>query len=224
MMTKRSLAEAVAGLRAVLAALREATLSNTSTSGADLTYATNLLAAEAPGRIAAGNVGSAIQNCFTLAIAAGATLAGMTAVYTAADDLVSLSKPAKTILAACKSFAVIAITRIVKATTFTSREDIDSTLVLLSARFASVEAAAGAALLTDLYQALVTLRGAITATLTTASYPLPRLISYSVGSTVSALTLAQRLYGNASRAGELAAENKVFHPAFMPLAGRALSA
>ena len=53
---------------------------------------------------------------------------------------------------------------------------------------------------------------------------LPRMVSYTVGAVMPALTLANRIYADAGRADELAAENKIIHPAFCPREGRALSA
>jgi prophage DNA circulation protein len=50
------------------------------------------------------------------------------------------------------------------------------------------------------------------------------MVTYTTGTIFSALSLAYRLYGDASRAGALAAENQTFNPAFMQMTGRALSA
>lgn len=50
----------------------------------------------------------------------------------------------------------------------------------------------------------------------------PRLAAYAVPALLPSLALAQRLYGAGGRADELVGLNDVVHPAFMPLAGRAL--
>lgn len=54
--------------------------------------------------------------------------------------------------------------------------------------------------------------------------PLARMVSYETGVPLPAVVLAHELYQDAGRADELRAENPNHdHPAFMPVAGRALS-
>lgn len=222
MITKPALAEAVSALRIVLQALKGCS-TDTGAAGATLLYLSSLLSADAPRKIAGADMAD-LQACFDAAVAAGATSTTMTSVYTAASALSPSGAPARIVVAYCKSLAVIRMGRIVTAQAFTSRDDIDAALTTIKAAFADVEAAAGNAFQAQLYQALVTLRAAVTATLNDASYPLPELSTYRVGSTVSALVLGQRLYGDAGRALELVENNRVFNPVFMPLAGQALSA
>jgi prophage DNA circulation protein len=50
------------------------------------------------------------------------------------------------------------------------------------------------------------------------------MVAYAFPDRRPVLAIAQALYGDAGRADELRAENKVVHPLFMPAAGRALSA
>ena len=59
--------------------------------------------------------------------------------------------------------------------------------------------------------------------LTERGRPLPRYVTFETGLPLPAVVLAHRLYQDAGRADELAAENDAAHPAFMPTAGRALS-
>ena len=65
---------------------------------------------------------------------------------------------------------------------------------------------------------------AITRDLKDRARYMPRIIAYDVRTSMPSLALANRLYGDGSRADELRAENDVPHPLFMPPGGRALSA
>lgn len=73
--------------------------------------------------------------------------------------------------------------------------------------------------LDDLYRGWRGVTALAVADLTTRAQQLPRLATYSVQAIRPSLALAQRLYGDASRADELAELNAVTHPGFMPLAG-----
>ncbi len=218
-MTKADLTEATTVLRTLLAALAKSVSGNTGVAGADFTYAVSVVEAGAPYGVA----GSDLAICFARATTAGATLASMLAVYAAAVALTPNGAPGKAVVAYCAAEAVIQAGRILGTTTFTSRTDVDAALAQIDAAFDAVESAAGNSLQTAFYQALVTLHAAVIADLTTRSYPLPQIVTYSFGRTYSALALAQRLYGDASRASELAAENQTFNPAFMQRVGRALA-
>lgn len=66
-------------------------------------------------------------------------------------------------------------------------------------------------------------QSALVRDLTERGRPLPRFVSYETGVPLPAVVLAHRLYQDAGRADELVAENEAAHPAFMPIAGRALS-
>ena len=219
-MTRADYAEMVALLRSLLVVLGRAAKGNTGIGGANLTYAIRVVIDNASTGVAVSD----LRLCFALATAAGGTLPSMMAVFAAATSTSPRGGAAKTIVAYFAAEAVIQAAAILNATTFTSRDDVDAALVQIGAAFDVVESAAGNALQTDLYRALITLHAATTANLTTQAYPLPRLVTFTMGKTMSALTLAQRLYGDATRAAELAAENQTFNPAFMQMTGRALSA
>lgn len=68
----------------------------------------------------------------------------------------------------------------------------------------------------DIYQALLDLRESFITTMGTTSQGLVDLVEFSSGASLPALTLANRLYQDAGRAGELIAGTSVPHPAFMP--------
>ena len=75
----------------------------------------------------------------------------------------------------------------------------------------------------DGYAALRTLSRAVSADLTARGASLARIVPYQTGSSLPALVLAQRLYGDASRAGDLVSRNNVANPLFMPVSGSALA-
>jgi prophage DNA circulation protein len=72
--------------------------------------------------------------------------------------------------------------------------------------------------------ALITLHGAVANDLSTRALPLPAIVTYTFPQRMPALWIAQRLYQDATRTGDLIAENNPVHPLFMPETGRALSA
>jgi len=75
----------------------------------------------------------------------------------------------------------------------------------------------------DVYQALHDARTAVVQDLTARATDLASMVQVSTPHTVPALTLAQRLYRDASRADQLVAEADPIHPAFMPPAFKALA-
>ncbi|MFB5641813.1 DNA circularization protein [Kluyvera ascorbata] len=68
----------------------------------------------------------------------------------------------------------------------------------------------------EIYQALLEVRAAFITTMETTSEGLVSLVEFSTPSSLPALTLANRLYQDVGRAGELIAGTSVPHPAFMP--------
>jgi prophage DNA circulation protein len=68
----------------------------------------------------------------------------------------------------------------------------------------------------DVTDALIGLHAAVVRDLNTRAAKLPRTRSFTPSATVPALVLAQRLYGDATRADDIAARNFVRHPGFVP--------
>jgi prophage DNA circulation protein len=66
------------------------------------------------------------------------------------------------------------------------------------------------------YTALKTLRAAVIQDLTTRAASLPLVITVTLQSNMPSLVVAYRVYRDASRSDEIAAETNVIHPAFMP--------
>jgi prophage DNA circulation protein len=64
----------------------------------------------------------------------------------------------------------------------------------------------------DMYNALVALRAALSADLRARALAMPNLTQYTPQATLPALVVAQRLYGDATRADEICLRNNIRHP------------
>ena len=113
--------------------------------------------------------------------------------------------------------------KILAGATFTSSGDALGAMAVFQTAMEAAQDWAADNHLPALYQALLSLGAAVARDLTTRAAPLPKLTTYSFARGTSSLALAYRIYGDANRADELRAENKINHPAFMPAAGTALS-
>jgi prophage DNA circulation protein len=113
---------------------------------------------------------------------------------------------------------------IVLATTkFVSRDDVDRIRLQMNDTFAVIEEVAADDMDQMTFQALIRLHAAIMFYLVETARPLPMMLNFQFGSSLPTLIIAYRLYADASRADELRNENRVVHPAFAPMNGRALS-
>jgi prophage DNA circulation protein len=113
--------------------------------------------------------------------------------------------------------------RILAATNFTSRQDVDRYFNAMHASFEQAETVAANNLDNVAYRALVKLHAAVTNDLANRSRPLPKMVTYTTATSKPALYLAQFLYQDPSRYQELIDENKPIRPLFMPRVGQALS-
>ncbi|MGU3475636.1 hypothetical protein [Methylobacterium sp. D48H] len=216
---------AVAALKAVLDALLASGASAADQNGAALRQLCGALSADGVGQVQAGTFGPPLRACFAAATAAGATFAGMDQVRQEAQAVTAQDLPVQRVAQTAARFALVEMSRIIAATTFTSRQDVDATLARVNAAFVPAEDFAAGQFNNTVWRALIALHGAVVRDLGARSRPLPRIVSYGFGTRMPLLTLANRLYGDAGHADELLAENRdTVHPLFMPAAGRALSA
>ncbi|HBN7019216.1 TPA: DNA circularization protein [Escherichia coli] len=98
----------------------------------------------------------------------------------------------------------------------TSRDEAESVTQRVADQLDSALLVVGDRADDELYSALLTVRSSFIDTMATVSLNLSELMQVSTGRTLPALTLANRLYQDASRADELVQEANVPHPAFMP--------
>ena len=222
-MTLAELDETTAILGTLLTALSGTLAGATGTSAADLFYAIGDLQATAETTIRAGALGAPLLAAFDLAFAAGASIANLELVRLAmlAETPVSLSAIALT--NAGIQLALAEEVKVLAATTFTSRGDVDAALSVLNQAFDQAEEYAADNHAPAVYQALIGAHAAAVRDLTSRARPLPNLVTYRFARVMTSHALAQRLYGDASRCDELVAENKIIAPAFCPPVGRALS-
>ena len=68
----------------------------------------------------------------------------------------------------------------------------------------------------EVYFALTNLRAVLVRDIGARAADLARLMQYTPGATMPAIVLAYRLYGDAERADEIVARNRVRHPGFVP--------
>ncbi len=142
-----------------------------------------------------------------------------------AQSVTAPDLPVQRVAQTAARFALVEMARIVAATTFTSRQDVDATLARVNAAFAPAEDFAAAQFNAVVWRALVASHADVVRDLKARARPLPRIVSYAFGTRMPLLTLANRLFGDASRAEQLLAENcDTVHPLFMPPTGRTLSA
>ena len=222
-MTLDEISEAKTILATMLSALGNTLAGATGTPAADLLYGIGDLEANADTYLRAGAIGAPLLACFNDAVAAGATIASMELVRLAMEAEVPQSVSAVALTNSGIRMALAAEVQILAATTFASRQDIDAALDALVAAFdPAVEYAADSGE-SAVFQALIAAQAASVTDLNSRAQSLPALVTYSFGRVMTSLALAQRLYGDASRADELCALNKVVDPTFMPATGVALS-
>lgn len=161
--------------------------------------------------------------CTDLARASQATLVTMDRVRKAALDETPVSLPAVLTVNAIVRIVLTMEARIIAATTFKSRDEIDAVTAAIGDAFTQTEEVASDDLDSGTYMALLRLHGDVVSHLSTRARLLPRVIRYSYAMPVPALRMAQRAYGDPSRSQELIDENSVVHPAFMPREGKMLA-
>jgi prophage DNA circulation protein len=172
----------------------------------------------------ADQLGPPINNAFILAREAGANYGQLETVRSVVDAETPVTLGAVLVQNVGIELCLATESEIIASMTFASRQDVEAVKQQIAVPFQdSIETAAD-----DMDQAtfqdLTALYGAVINHLVATARPLPRMIRYQFGSVHTTLTLAYRLYADASRAEEVRNENKIVHPAFAPREGVALSA
>lgn len=223
-MTKADLNEAVSATATVLGVLLQTLGGVTGMAGAQLLSAVQLLKTNAGTELIAGaQFWSDFANCFELARIAGSTFAAMDAVRAAAEALTPQGLPAIALKNFCVRLALAEEGQILAATDFASRQQIDRYFDQINLSFETAITIAADNQDNVAYEALIALYAAVSNDLANRAQPLPRLVRYEFPRRMAALSLAQRLYQDPTRYGEMIAENEPIHPLFMPQRGFALS-
>ena len=126
--------------------------------------------------------------------------------------------------AACRRAALVSLARASATYQPVSYEDAATLRALVAAALDVEITAAGDAGEDDTYAALKTLRACVVRDLTVRGASLPTVVAVNLPLNLPSLTIAQRLYQDASRSDEIAGEAHAIHPAFCPLSFQALSA
>lgn len=222
-MTLNEISETQSVLATLLTALSGTLSAATGTAAANLYYAIGDLSANAGALIRSGVWGTNLLGVFNLSIAAGATIATMEQVRLAMVAEAPQSVTAVALTNAAMQMALGAEVQILAATTFASRQAIDTAIAaLISAFEPSIDYAADSGDSAS-FQALIAAQAAAVTDLNTRAISLPSVVAYAYGRPMTSHALSQRLYGTASRADELVQMNGVIDPQFCPAAGVALS-
>jgi prophage DNA circulation protein len=192
--------------------------------GAELRYAVGDLNANMNKYIADGTLAKRLMLCFAIATDAGMTLLFMDHVLEQLAEEEPISLPAMIVTENSLMFALAQDGRIIAATEYKSRDDIDATMRKMKDWFDVIKDIVADRMDGPTYEALLDLMAAITRFLTDVARPLPRMVQFETPTPLPALAASQYIYADGSRAEEIAAENKIVHPAFCRRELRALSA
>lgn len=143
------------------------------------------------------------------------------------DELAALAPESEAgirVLGAAEAAILAASAELLRREPLGAVEDAEALGARLERRFDRAEARLAEVADGAHWRALAGLRGAVARYLAETSTMLPRRRRIATGEPLPALALAWRLYQDADRAEELAAENRAIHPAFMPVELTALSA
>lgn len=224
-MTRSQLSEAVAATAQILTSLQATLSGQTGSTGAQANFLCGQLATNSTIELQEGGYQFWVdlQNCFEAAQQAGATFQAMTVVLNVATAMTPIGAPA----IAVKNFAIrmtlVEQARILAATTFVSREQIDNYFGQIDASLSAAELVAADNLDNVAYLLLLNVHAAVSNDLATRSFTLPEMVTFSFPQRMPSLYLAQRIYQDGSRNDELIGENAVIHPLFMPSTIQALA-
>ena len=169
-------------------------------------------------------LGPPLDECFDLARQAGSTSGAINFVRGVIEQETPATLGGRLVRNAGIRLALAMQCRIIAGMTFVSRQDVEEIKQQLYQPFRDAEEIAADSMDQMTFQTLVALHGTVTNHLVATARPLPRMPHFEFFEPLPSLVMAYRLYDDASRCDELREENKVVHPAFCPMAGRALSA
>jgi prophage DNA circulation protein len=192
-------------------------------AGAALRAAVGQLRTDAEARLRAANIGASLLYSFELARLSGASMDGLRRVREGAEAETPIGLPAQIVAALLVRLALSQEAKILAAAMFSSRNEVDAVMARMREAFDAAEEYASEELQPDVMRALVRLAGAVTDDLARRARLLPRVIEFDLAQPLPSLFLAQRLYADPSREGELVAENRTRHPLFTGGKVRALS-
>lgn len=191
--------------------------------GADYRRAAGDLIAEGPARIQDGSFAAGVADVFRLASRSGVTELSWLRLRESFAGLSAFTETGKRVR---RDFLVLSLIEETEATLSIEYQSVDQTDAArthLSGAFDDMILAVSDQGDGDVAAALTRLLGAAVQDLNRRGRTLPRVVEYHQNARMPALYLAQRYYGDASRAGDIIAMNSTKHPAFMPADGAVLS-
>jgi hypothetical protein len=191
--------------------------------GANLREQINSVRAQALTLLQADAIGDDLAACFDLAVTTGINLPQVERVRQIADGFSPLTVGAQMIKDSLIQFALVTEARLIVTMTFVSRTDVENVRAMINVSFAAEAEMMADKMDAMTYRAVVALHAAISFFLVQTARPLPQMLSYRFSILRSTLGIAQRLYADATRCDEIRNENRIVHPLFCPLIGRALS-
>lgn len=175
------------------------------------------LSAAAEARVIDRTVGAGLWEIGEAMVKAGPALADLDRAAAGIRALVAEGEKSEQVLAVALWVVLAMIARILPEADFRSRRVATDWRDRLIARFdAAIDEAAEFDDLTG-YSLLRDLQARMIEFFAEAVRPLPRLVEKRFAVPLPALALAQRIYQDADRAGEIVDENHVAHPLFAPL-------
>lgn len=162
------------------------------------------------------SVGTEMLGCFEAARLAGASVFSMDNVRASAMAEAPMHGLGVGVCNASIIFALAEQSKIIADTIFSRRIDADAMMDRMSATIEDIKVSRSNVFTVFDYQNTVALAALLINHLSATERDLPRVIAYHLKDNSPALTVANRIYSDGSRAEELIAENKVVHPAFMP--------
>jgi prophage DNA circulation protein len=192
-------------------------------AGADLRTAIGDFIAHAETLFYNDEAGQPLDEIFELARLVGITQAQLADVRTTTGEEKPATVGGALIKNALIHFSLATEGRIIASMAFRSRNDVDKLKNQMNVIFAAMEEIAADDMAQMTYQALINLHAAVTFYLIEMARPLPRMVRYRFNSSQPTLVTAYKLYADAARGDQLRAENKTIHPAFLQMAGVALS-
>jgi prophage DNA circulation protein len=192
-------------------------------AGSDLRTAVGLLYANAAQLIYLDQIGPPLSNCFELARANNITQPQLDWVRQQTELEAPVTIGATMIKESIMRLCLVTEGLVIADMIFVSRSDVEALQKVMNGIFDDAEETAADEMDQMTYRDLVELHAGIIAFLVETARPLPNMLSFVFATPMPTLTMANRLYYDASRADEMRDENKVVHPLFMRPTGRALS-
>lgn len=209
--------------RDLLAVLQAQPTSDTGRAGADFRRTCAAASTFAADYLYAGTMPQAIAACFGAGMAAGIGYKALGTVRAAASAYTAAPGAATAVRLLVLRLALVNEALAAGDVELRSRPEADAMLARFNAAFEPAIDDAADAGDAEVFQVLRTVHASTVRRLVNEARPLPQIVTYRIARPMPSLAIAHRLYGDASRHGEILDENRVRHPAFAPAEGRVLA-